>query len=656
MFSKTKLAVFAFALLGGALYYAPPVSAESSMPDTSVPLTRRNTPYWANQDFYVYIKAGERVEFSLELLRVHNGTPVAGNGVDVQLFGENGYTGPVTRIDETDAIGTQYDFQGPVATEDSVWRLQIDRRNATTNVNMLGGWEGGAYDASDNIIPGRVFTYTYYLSQVSLVPGGGFISKDFSIYNITDDGYIYEARYLGFMGINSDITANNLGSVSNSCERLHKSYAYQQQYEPITQPAHTTSAACNDRDPIFFENPTAADLPASAEFDDGTVNRILPPISRIEVNNLAYTHNPGDVTMAGTITADVNNYTGSVNVRIDVDGNGIFYDAIDRTIPVNPDASGRIELDFDGLDGNGAAIPAYQRLVIRAVPSQMNETHFIRSDVERSAGGIEVSVLNGHEPGTVKLHWDDTLLTTIRCGTRNVSPAENLEGVDSAGGVHSWDNDNCVNPDGSNSHGNDYASTTNEEVQASSSWGNMRHIDDWTYRPFLSAATDTGPVPELHIDIAADKTVVADGSEIKYTLTVTNTGSATVPHIINKLPEQLSVISSQLPPDCQLTANNTVECIPGRSLEPGEILSYEIYTRFSAKSGEYSTRNIAHVYGLGDLACTDDQSDTGRCHSDVELMLSTELADAGDGSATIYALSGILLLTSYILYRVRAKA
>ncbi|PID33112.1 hypothetical protein CR969_02480 [Candidatus Saccharibacteria bacterium] len=653
MLSKSKLAIFALMIIGGAIYYSPVASAESSIPDTSMVLTQNNTPFWDNQDFYVYVKTGERFRFNIELLRKYAGTPVAGGGVDVQFFGENGYTSPVTRIYETDPVGTTYNFQGPIATQDSVWRLSVDRVNASANLRMLGGWEGGAYDSSNNLIPGRMFTYAYHVSQRSLVAGGAYIPKDISVYNVTRDGYVYQANYLNFMGIDSYLRASSYGNVDNNCHPIYKSYSYVPSLEPNPQPDHMSASTCPDKDPLFFVNPLSAGLPETAQFDDGQVKRIMPTITATSINNLTYTHSAGDATMAGQITAQVSDYAGSVTVKVDVDNDGNFDGALDRAMMAFPDASGNVSVDFDGRDANGNPIPIFREMGIRLLADKPGETHFVRSDVEWSAGGIEVIALNGPIQGVLDLHWDDTALTTQRCGAWTINPMSNLDGVSSAGGVHSWDYQGCVNPDGTPSYGANQSSFA--AAVAGSSWGNIRHIDDWVYNaPSTQRDINTGPHPELHIEKSVNRSETTSGSEVEYTLSVVNRGSVTIPHVVDMLPDNLSVIESRLPADCSLGANRTIECVSSSPLESNQTINYVIHATVEGDSGS-SLENTARVYGLGDPGCLDDQTQTARCNSSAVVRIVDRLADTGDNLTVAYVFAALLLSAGYLLRRANAQ-
>src|SRR5699024_12803561 len=99
---------------------------------------------------------------------------------------------------------------------------------------------------------------------------------------------------------------------------------------------------------------------------------------------------------AGTFTYSLNTrFTGGYYLQVDVDGNGSYTDAVDRSIPLGADGSGTYSYAFDGLDGTGAAIEDCTSMTARIFFDTLGEVHIIQTDAAARAGGIALPRLRG---------------------------------------------------------------------------------------------------------------------------------------------------------------------------------------------------------------------------------------------------------------------
>src|SRR5690606_30870962 len=143
-----------------------------------------------------------------------------------------------------------------------------------------------------------------------------------------------------------------------------------------------------------------------AQLWDGSTTWLRRPTTTPTLQNLAFTADVGQ-TRSGEFTFDVDGFAGQLEIEIDVNGDGDFDDPEDRALPVAVSASGTVSVEFDGLDGQGAPIPATQDLNARVAITRIGEIHFLNDDVETRAG-LSVRAVNGPQAGSTTLYWNDT--------------------------------------------------------------------------------------------------------------------------------------------------------------------------------------------------------------------------------------------------------
>ncbi|NED96051.1 DUF11 domain-containing protein [Phytoactinopolyspora alkaliphila] len=417
--------------------------------------------------FYAYVGPGE----SLDVLFARVGGPASvgtvtvdgpGAGPFVCTIPGTGVPPPCTRQNLTGDPG--------------VWRIQLAAGTANTQFD----WRIDVRDGASTL-DGRVWTENYNMRQASGDP-----LAEFSFWYQTEHGYLYEATYAGYNGINSIFRADGTGvRYNDTCTSAYASIVYANQQGEVPDPDRSVTGLgeCGDPYKIFFEHP-AADLPASSIRWDGTTDWVVPPIVAPTITELTFTpDNPA--TRAGVISYEVENFTGQLVVEIDTDNDGTF----DLAIPGSAvDGSGNVY--FDGLAGNGNAISISQDMPVRVSITQVGEIHFANTDVEVRSGGLEVIRLNGPGAGDATLYWNDTdLSTTHPCGTWT-STLDGRGGIGSSGGVHWWNVNGCPNIVGG--------------------WGDARIIDDWTYVPvdISMEIVVLAEVPEPPVQCPAGSTLV----------------------------------------------------------------------------------------------------------------------------------------------------
>lgn len=420
----------------------------------------------SNNNFYVYVQATENLDVSFtKLLNTPNNT-----NSTVTIW-RPGAANTICTLNGTTAVGDPASdcvLPNLTASQTGIWRIQFtgggsghDRYTWTINA------QNGAVD-----IPGRVWSEAYALEEV-------LTEADMQVWFQSEYGYQYRTNFLSYNGLDSVIEASSLGLVQpGTCLPLYKSVTMN------TSGFAKPDPSCHSVYKLFFE-PPASDLPASSTRWNGSTDWIKPPIVPPSIHNLTFTSSSTG-SRDGTITFDPLDYKGPVTVQIDVNNNGSYTDPIDVSMPVAAEAD-PMTVAFDGLDGNGNAIPANQAITFRVGINRVAEIHFLAEDVERRAGGIEVTRLNGPAGDESLIYWDDTdfiFPDPNHCPDplTGVVP-DGTAGFDSTGGVHAWTTTGC--PGGPPQNGGN----ANDGIHGS--WGDYRIINDWAFAPANVSATYT---------------------------------------------------------------------------------------------------------------------------------------------------------------------
>lgn len=373
------------------------------------------------------------------------------------------------------------------ATSAGIWKLT----GPNTGTGGTYNWTVSVA-ASGSEVPGRVWSDRYLMRQSS--------ASDLKVYLLGRSGYRYDVTLDDYMGINSTILATPFGNVNDQteCAPLYRSV----DSEPESPTSVTTCAPYYH---VFFNEP-AADLPQSATSVDGElwVSPGLLTASDLTVTDFAFAADAlGSASGAFTYGLP-EGFVGGYTLQIDVDGDGAYDGARDRSIRLGADGSGAGSYTFDGLDAAGDPIGPCSSLNARIHFDKLGEIHILQGDVEER-GGITVTRVNGADQPDSTLYWDDSALSTAG-RTSVTSPLSAAAGVDSSGGVHGWEYDDSL---------------------GTNTWGNNRGIDDWAY---LSVDHVGGELtigrPCLTIDKSSDAQESARaGDTVTYTVTATNVGT-----------------------------------------------------------------------------------------------------------------------------------
>jgi len=295
--------------------------------------------------------------------------------------------------------------------------------------------QGSAGDTGGTLVTGRLYSNEY----ISILDGNdganGPRSTSPTFFVLTRAGYLYQVNFSDTDPWGFPIYSNSLGLVKGDFMPTYMSgnigadvfnqangeSTYVRSATPDTWAPETTylyEPQAQDTGPIsnnkIFFNAPDPNLPTSATVTD--VARLNTHTTWL-LNDIPSLNNAQPFTFKGILPANGScqgdlvaeegeggNFVfdseleGQAVLRIDVNNNGTFTDAVDVTINKNV----RFGLDsifWNGVDGTGAVIPAnpnfnfnYQ-LTVRG-----GEIHLLLEDIENNNGGVTFSRLNG--PGS----------------------------------------------------------------------------------------------------------------------------------------------------------------------------------------------------------------------------------------------------------------
>lgn len=477
--------LFAGVLTSGFSAVVAPVTAAAEEPPAGTFINDTNT-------FYAYVGAGENLDISF--VKAANGAALNA------AITARGPGGVVQTCAVTDTAPTGANCTFPNLSGEGIWQIEFAKTGTgTATVTDNYRWAIDVQDGTTDV-PGRVWSNRYAMSNGT--------ATDFTLHYVSEQGFLYEAEFSGYIGINSVFAADAAGNTLNgTCTSAYLSYdqsgpnSDEATYDsPITRPFGT----CGDPYKIFFDSPDP-DLPTTATLPDGSSTWVLPDLKLPDLTGLTFEPTGGTLNRSGTFTVDATNFTGQMVVQLDANGDGDYDDDVDRDLPLSV-VDGEGTVTFDGLDGAGNPIPRNVDINARAVIDQAGEIHFVNGDVERR-DGFQVTARNGPSEGSTQLFWNDSdLLTQGRaCLTPQINGSA---GVDSTGGVHGW---TC---------------SDNSNNGVNGSWGDVRNIDDWTFQDVNDTVEIVLPgLPALVIDKSSTATAQSRvGDTITYTVKITNNG------------------------------------------------------------------------------------------------------------------------------------
>lgn len=409
----------------------------------------------ADNTFYVYVKAGEKVSASF-LRFVHEEIFNTIRG-DVAVTIEGPDIQPETCILSKDlASGQGCRFEPKQATKTGIWRVNFqapEGSNTFDQVSPTVRWTKNWFNWNITVMgengesKGRIWTERYALRQ----PPAPEYKDDFTHYYVSEDGYIYRAVTRGYNGQISILSADSIGiRKGKDCVSAYQSS------EVSSKEFSPALGSCGNAYKLFFEEP-AGDLPTTATRWDGKQDWIRPKIQKPTISELNFIPDNSSDQLSGYITFYLRNFLGQYQIKVDVDNDGSFNGSNDVLInqQMKKLDSGLMRVRFSGSDRSGQVIQPTRTIGIKVEITKVAEIHFVAADVEGRTGGLELVRINGENAPSKGLCWNDIELALL--ATELTTPV--LDGrscLDSTGGLHTW-------------------------AYADESWGNARYIDDWVY-------------------------------------------------------------------------------------------------------------------------------------------------------------------------------
>jgi hypothetical protein len=409
----------------------------------------------ADNTFYVYVKAGEKVSASF-LRFVHEEIFNTTRG-DVAVTIEGPDIQPETCILSKDLTSGQgCRFEPKQATKTGIWRVNFqvpEGSNTFDQVSPTVRWTKNWFSWNITVMGengesnGRIWTERYALRQ----PPAPEYKDDFTHYYVSEDGYIYRAVTRGYNGQISILSADSIGiRKGKDCVSAYQSS------EVSSKEFSPALGSCGNAYKLFFEEP-AGDLPTMATRWDGKQDWIRPKIQKPTISELNFIPDNSSDQLSGYITFYLRNFLGQYQIKIDVDNDGSFNGSNDVLInqQMKKLDSGLMRVRFSGSDRSGQVIQPTRTIGIKVEITKVAEIHFVAADVEGRTGGLELVRINGENAPSKGLCWNDTELAPL--ATELTTPVLDGRGCrDSTGGLHTW-------------------------AYADESWGNARYIDDWVY-------------------------------------------------------------------------------------------------------------------------------------------------------------------------------
>jgi uncharacterized repeat protein (TIGR01451 family) len=660
-----------------------------------------------DNEFLVYAKAGETLALGSSAMNIGVG--------DIEVVSPDGSVNTTCKAIQATIVGAPVDYgridsraeevAGPlpagggyvpctidvVAATTGIWTVRFISPNPNDNINnnplvrtTVAEWAGAgqpatvywiiAWDisvrttATNAVIPGRAFT-TYL--PLNLGSNGARLRATVNI--LTIDGYVYRVNMNGLDPFGFIFFANSEGFTDASGKSIYRSVQFQgPNTNPILpaayrlhSPANEDALAPNDITHLIFFDYPAADLPETAPFFDEDTNAVAntwlfkavvtaPP----SINNFLFTGIEGTAGQMGTSPFGGNfsfdsTRPGGVSIQIDVNGNNVFNDAVDRTLTVAVE-TGQNEFYWDGLDGQGNPVTPGTIPFAAKVIGQYGEVHFPFFDAERNLDGISIQRLRdagNANPAEVNVdpylvYYNDSynyngsnvydfslcaetdtptppipaapVTQQPYCFGQPPAPRQALAGANSevAGadtvGAHLWGD-------------------------GGGSFGDRRGIDTWVFYPSNPVNLATGITvreADLSITKSHSPATFLPGGNITYLVVVTNNGPSPIVGgtVRDTIPSQISNVTW----DCAITAGGGSCGSPNGSgnvisttvdLDNGGVATYTIQgTLIASASG--SVLNTACIDRPADVNDPNPNNNCANDNAPIEPVADLELNKA----------------------------
>jgi uncharacterized repeat protein (TIGR01451 family) len=548
----------------------------------------------------VYVQAGETVNLGSSVPTSANGTQ------DIVYISPSGVVA-VGKSGSCDVLSTGFGFintlakevAGPlpnvggytpcsfVAAETGIYKVQFHAPNTVNNPPPIAVTAQFPTDATQNSAvaawditvrssgvaqTGRVFT-----NYIAMNLGNNGLSLNSKLYIQTKDGYRYKMEMNGMDPFGFIFFANSRGFIdntTNASNNFTKSTIY-----------HSIGDA-GDNVTVIFPGNVGVQLPTVADTNTDITHLVffnppatstltalgIPLTSTLPVDPTSFqfiggtggSGNQTKVGVGGYFSFNVNQ-SGSYQIVIDTDNNGVYDPSVDRILQNSSSIGSNVVL-WDGKNASGANLPAragnapYNAIIT----ARAGEYHFPILDPENNPNGFKIVMenppgpfssiadgfkdVNGLALTASTIYYNDSNYTTANgtainlTGTGSPSPPNAVLGIDSGTtGRHGF----------------------------TSNYGNLKGIDTWTYFSSKGVTTPLVITASNQANVKGTKSVkfltdtdlsssVSVGDIVQYTITYSNLnpGDSNAINFIIKdtLPTQLTYVSAAI--TSQTSGNN----------------------------------------------------------------------------------------------------
>jgi uncharacterized repeat protein (TIGR01451 family) len=433
----------------------------------------------------VYVQAGETINVGSSgiglngatiILRAPNGTIYTANGATGGIINNRaeelagpyfpvtntgGYT-PYTKTALAGETGIwQVTYISPglnanaLLTNSTNWTRATHQGTTATN-GALVAWDATVRDSLGTSIPGRT-----YLTNIGATMGGYYpaVLKT-NLYVLTQAGYVYQINTSNLAPLQFNFFSNNKGFTSGGNPTYQSLNANPTVGTNVFNP-NAADSGTDINNKMFLNDPRTAGLPFTATHPASVSTWLVNTPIDPAVSNFTYTPSSIGGTFAFSSAG-----AGSYSIELDINGNGSYTDAVDRTIQGLAVANSNSSV-WDGKDGAGNLVTVTSNFPAR-ISTRSGEVHFPIADAESNPSGFVINRLNGAGAGDSTIYWDDTSI--LKPGaTKNLTGA-----TSSPSGAHAWGSTNA---------------------SQASEFGDTVGIDTWAFMRSAFASTSVTPPP-----------------------------------------------------------------------------------------------------------------------------------------------------------------
>jgi uncharacterized repeat protein (TIGR01451 family) len=414
--------------------------------------------------------------------------------------GTSGYTPCTVSVTAATEGIWEIDFTSPDPNSDNspnngnAFSVNNDWSAQDTGDGFVTAWDVTVTNSSGTHQPGRA----YVNSLPVRVPGK--MSSKFVV--LTKDGYKYDVNTNSVSPYTFILFSNDRGFTDNTTAKnpLYRSVNFPggntlETGTAVQDPNAADGSQTTNK--MFFNSPDTT-MPSTANISGGSTwlinSPVIPNLTNFRFEGVEGTPGRlGTSPLAGYFKFDAD-VAGSYTIVLDLNGNGTFGDASDRTL-LGLATAGTNSIAWDGKDGTGTAISGTSLQIQAQAYLNVGEVHFPYLDAENNTSGIKITRINGSNSPDNKVFFNDK---SFSGGSSAIQPI----GVTSSNGAHSW---------GSN-------------------FGDNRGVDTWA---LTSSGAQSLPVngtislEEADLEVVSkthSPTTLAIGDQITYTITVKNNG------------------------------------------------------------------------------------------------------------------------------------